>query len=127
ATLGRAHETRGLIFWRGGDERGALDAFLTAVRHDPRDVRALVYGGMMQMNLARPAEAAATFARATRVDPTRVDAWVGLANASMTTGALDGATAALDHAAHLNADDPGVQEARRHLQTLQRAGVGPRE
>src|SRR5206468_2957433 len=62
-TLGRAHEGRGLILWRGGDERSALDAFLTAVRHDPRDTRALVYAGMLQMNLARPADAAATFAR----------------------------------------------------------------
>jgi tetratricopeptide (TPR) repeat protein len=120
ATLGRAHETKGLILWRGGDERGALDAFLTAVRHDPRDVRALVYAGMMQLNLARPADAAAMFARATRVDPTRVDAWVGVANASMMMGALDRASAALDHATHLNPDDAGVKEAERHLQGLRR-------
>jgi len=125
-SLGRAHETRGLIRWRSGDERGALDAFLTAVRHDPRDVRALVYAGMMQMNLARPADAGATFARATRIDPTRVDAWVGVANASMATGALDRASAALDRAAHLNWDDPGVQQSLQRLRAL-RAGAGPRE
>jgi tetratricopeptide (TPR) repeat protein len=125
-TLGRAHEGRGLILWRGGDERGALDAFLTAVRHDPRDTRALVYAGMLQMNLARPADAAATFARATRIDPTRVDAWVGVANAAMATRALDRASAALDHAAHLNGEDPGVKQASERLRAM-RAGAGSRE
>lgn len=118
--LGRAYETKGLILWRGGDERGALDALRTAVRYDPRDVRALVYAGMLETNLARPARAIETFARATRLDPTRVDAWVGLANAAMTLGALDRAAAALQHAAQLDPEGPAVKQAALHLQSLQR-------
>src|SRR5439155_14090817 len=116
--LGRAYETKGLILWRGGDQRGALDAFRAAIRYDARDVRALVYAGMMEMNLAQPAAAAATFARATRADPTRVDAWVGVANAAMALGTLDRAAAALEHATHLNAEDPGVKQASLHLRSL---------
>ena len=73
---------------------------------------------MMELNLAKPADAAQSFARATRVDPTRVDAWVGLANASMAAGAFDRAAAALDHASHLNADDPGVKQASLRLRSL---------
>ena len=89
-------------------------------------MRALVYAGMLEMNLAQRAAAAATFARATLADPTRVDAWVGVANAAMALGAFDRAATALGRATHLNAEDPGVKQASLHLRSL-RAGAGPRE
>jgi len=44
--------------------------------------------GRVALNLARPADALESFARATRLDPTRVEAWVGIANATMTLGEL---------------------------------------
>ena len=44
-TLGRAHETKGLILWRDGDEAGAVGAFNAALRWDPRNARALGLGG----------------------------------------------------------------------------------
>ena len=116
--LGRAWETKGLIEWRGGDERAALESLRAAVRFDPRDVRALVYAGMVETNLSRPASAIDLFARATRLDPTRADAWIGLANAAMTLGDLDRATAALDHAAHLDPQGAAVKQASSRLQAL---------
>ena len=53
-TLGRAHETRGLVLWRGGDEAGAAQAFRTALRWDPGSVRANVWLGMVEMNQQEP-------------------------------------------------------------------------
>lgn len=113
--LGRAHETRGLILWRRGDDRAALDALRAAVRCDPRNVRAFVWTGMVQMNLARPADAIESFARATRLDPTRVEAWIGIVDATMALGAWDQAAAALRHAAQLNPDAPAVRQAADRL------------
>jgi len=118
--LGRAHETKGLILWRGGDEAGAVDAFRTALHWDPRNVRALVWAGMVEMNRNRPREALEQFGAATRLDPTRVEAWVGVANATMALGAWDRAAAALQHAAQLNPDSPDVKQAAEHLRSLRR-------
>ena len=115
--LGRAHETRGLILWRSGDERAALDALRAAVRNDPRDVRALIWAGMVATNLARPADALESFARATRLDPTRVDAWVGIANASMTLGEWNRAASALQHATELDPEAPAVRQAAERLRS----------
>ena len=113
--LGRAHKTKGLILWRSGDERAALDALRAAVRSDPRDVRALIWAGMVATNLARPADAVESFARATRLDPTRVDAWVGIANATMALGEWDRANVALQHATQLDPDAPAVKQAADRL------------
>jgi tetratricopeptide (TPR) repeat protein len=113
--LGRAHEVRGLILWRGGDERAALEALLAAVRDDPRSVRTLVWAGMLELNVARPADALESFTRATRLDPTRVEAWVGIANAAMTVRQWDRAAAALQHAAQLAPDAPLVKQTADRL------------
>jgi cytochrome c-type biogenesis protein CcmH/NrfG len=83
-------------------------------------VQAFVWAGMVDMNLNRPAVALERFAGATRLDPTRVDAWVGVANASMTLGAWDRAAAALQHATQLNPDAPDVKQAAEHLRGLRR-------
>ena len=57
-TLGRAHETKGLILWREGDEAGAVGAFNAALRWDPRNARALVWAGMVEMNRKSPRDCA---------------------------------------------------------------------
>jgi tetratricopeptide (TPR) repeat protein len=120
ATLGRAHQTKGLIVWRAGDERGALASLKNAVRYDPRDVKALVWIGMIELNLRRPADGLETFGRATRIDPTAVDAWVGIANAAMAVGAIDRASEALQRAEQLNPDAASVKDASIRLQSLRR-------
>ena len=119
-TLGRAHETKGLILWREGDEAAAVDAFKTAVRWDPRNVRALVWAGMVEINRNRARDALEHFARATRLDPTRVEAWVGVANATMALGEWDRAAAAVQHAAQLNPDSPEVKKAADRLRSRRR-------
>jgi len=49
---------------RAGDERSALAALSQAVRYDPRDVKALVWMGMVEMNRGhRPARSRASAAR----------------------------------------------------------------
>ena len=55
-----------------------------------------------------------------RIDPTRVEAWVGVANATMALGEWDRAAAALQHAAQLNPDSPDVKKAADHLRSLRR-------
>ncbi len=118
--LGRAREVKGLILWRGGDERAALEAMRGAVRDDPRSARALVWTGMLELNLARPADALESFGRATRLDPTRVEAWAGIANASMTLRQWDRAAAAVQHATQLAPGAPIVKQAADRLQSRQR-------
>ena len=108
------------MLWRGGDEAGAAQAFRTALRWDPRSVRANVWLGMVEMNQPNPAGALESFGRATRLDPTRVDAWVGIANATMARGEWDRASAALQHAAQLNPDSPDVKQAANQLRSLRR-------
>jgi len=91
-----------------------------AVRSDPRDVRALIWAGMVATNLARPADALESFAGATRLDPTRVDAWVGIANAAMTLGEWDRAAAAVRHATQLDPEAPAVKQTADRLQSRRR-------
>jgi tetratricopeptide (TPR) repeat protein len=119
-TLGRAHEARGLILWRAGDEAGALDAFRTAFRWDPRNVRSLVWAGMVQINRHAADDARERFAHAARLDPTRVEAWVGVANASMALRDWAGADAALQRAARLNPESPDVKRSAEHLRSIRR-------
>jgi cytochrome c-type biogenesis protein CcmH/NrfG len=66
---------------------------------------------MLAMNLALPAEALESFDRATRLDPTRVEALVGSANAAMALGQRERAAAALHHASQLAPDAPMVKQA----------------
>ena len=75
---------------------------------------------MLEMNLARPAQAVESFGRATRLDPTRVEAWVGIADATMALGAWDQAAAAVQHATQLNPDAPAVKQAAEHLRSRRR-------
>ena len=65
-------------------------------------------------------DALESFGRATRLDPTRVDAWVGVANATMALGEWDRAAAALQHAAQLSPDSPDVKQAANQLRSLRR-------
>ena len=65
-SLGRAYETKGLILWRAGDDRGARDMFRAAVGHDPRMVRAMVWQGMVEMNLTNAAGALESFTNVPR-------------------------------------------------------------
>ena len=92
--LGRAHETKGLdsLAERRGSAR-LSSRYARPCDSDPRNVRALVWSGMLEMNLARPTDALENFGRATRLDPTRVEAWVGIADATMALGAWDQAAA----------------------------------
>ncbi|HEV3059555.1 MAG TPA: tetratricopeptide repeat protein [Vicinamibacterales bacterium] len=123
--FGPAYETLGLILWRGGDPRGAIAAFNTAVRSDPRNTRALVWMAMAQTNLGRTADALVTFERASRADPTSVDAWIGIANAELTLHDLDAAAGALQNAERLQPDRPAVKETANRLQTLRaESGTG---
>ena len=62
---------RDSILWRAGDEAGAVDAFKTALRWDPRNVRALVWAGMVEMNRNRPREALEQLRRARRASTRR--------------------------------------------------------
>ena len=73
---------------------------------------------MAQTNLGRTADALVTFQRASRVDPTSVDAWIGIANAELTLRDLDAATAALQSAQRLQPDRPAVRDTVRRLETL---------
>ena len=75
---------------------------------------------MLELNLARPADALESFARATRLDPTRVEAWVGIANATMTMGQWDRAEAAVRHATQLDPDSPAVKQAADRLRSRTR-------
>jgi len=108
------------VLWRAGDEAAAAAAFRTALRFDPRSVRASVWLGMVEMNRRNPAGALESFGRATRLDPTRVDAWVGVANATMATGQWDRASAALQHAAQLDPASPDVRQAAEQLRGMRR-------
>ena len=72
---------------------------------------------MLALNLARPADALEHFTRATRLDPTRVEAWVGVANAAMTLRQWDRASAALQHAAQLAPDAPLVKQTVDRLRS----------
>ena len=83
-------------------------------------MQAFVWAGMVEMNLNKPADALERFGAATRLDPTRVDAWVGVANAAMSLGAWDRSGAALQHAAQLNPDAPSVKQAAERLRGLRR-------
>ena len=108
------------MLWRGGDEAGAVEAFRTALRWDPRNVRARSGLGMVEMNRRTRPSALESFGRATRLDPTRVEAWVGVANATMALGEWDRASAALQHAAQLSPDSPDVKQAAEQLRSLRR-------
>ena len=119
-TLGRAHQAKGLILWRAGDEAAALDAFTTAIRWDSRDVRSRVWAGMVEMNRNNPRDALERFAGATRLDPTRAEAWVGVANATMSLGEWDRAASALQHAAQLDPQAADVTQAAERLRSFRR-------
>ena len=67
----------------------------------------------------RAADALAAFQRAARVDPTSVDAWLGIANAQMNRRDLDGAAEALQNAQRLQPDRPVVKETTKRLQSMQ--------
>jgi cytochrome c-type biogenesis protein CcmH/NrfG len=56
-------------------------------------------------------------ARATRLDPTRVEAWTGIANVAMTLRQWDRAAAAIQHAAQLAPDSSAVKQAADHLRS----------
>ena len=72
---------------------------------------------MVELNLSKGEAAIASFTRATRLDPVRVDAWVGIANAAMMMGRNDEAAAALARAATLNPDAPEVKQATERLRS----------
>jgi tetratricopeptide (TPR) repeat protein len=114
-----AYETLGLIRWRGDDGRGAIAAFDRSVQLDPRNVRALVWKGMVETNDGRTADALATFERAARVDPTSVDAWVGVANAQLNRHDVAAAEAALRNAQRLQPDRPSVKATVERLRSSQ--------
>jgi cytochrome c-type biogenesis protein CcmH/NrfG len=75
---------------------------------------------MAEMNRNRPRDAVEHFGRATRLDPTRVEAWIGVGNATMALGEWDRAAAALQHAAQLAPESPDVKKAADHLRRLRR-------
>jgi Tfp pilus assembly protein PilF len=83
-------------------------------------VKAFLWMGMMEMNRGRPAGALESFGRATRLDPTLVDAWAGIANAAISVGALDRAAAALERAQQLNPDAEAVQQTALRLRQLRK-------
>jgi cytochrome c-type biogenesis protein CcmH/NrfG len=72
---------------------------------------------MLEINFARPPHALESFQRATRLDPTRSDAWVGIANAAMVLGNIDQAAAAVERATRLTPDAPHVKEAAARLKS----------
>ena len=71
----------------------------------------------MQASAGSKADAVESFARATRLDPTRVEAWVGIANAMMTLGDWDRAAAAVQHATQLDPEAPAVKQAADRLRS----------
>jgi len=115
-----AHETLGLILWRGGDPRAAIAAFDASVQRDPRNVRAMVWMAMVFTNLDRTSDALAAFQRAARTDPTSVDAWIGIANAEMNRHDLDAADEALKNAQRFQPDRPVVTKTAERLHALRR-------
>jgi len=72
---------------------------------------------MVATNLGMSADALESFARAMRLDPTRVEAWVGIANATMTLGEWDHAAAALQRATQLDPYAPAVKQASDRLRS----------
>ena len=101
------------------DPRGAIAALDTAVRLDPRNARALIWLGMIQTNAGRGADALTAFERAAQIDPTSVDAWIGIANAHMNGRHLQAAAEALHNAERLQPDRPVVKETAKRLQSMQ--------
>jgi cytochrome c-type biogenesis protein CcmH/NrfG len=94
--------------------------FERAVHFDPRAVRAMVWRGMIELNLSNASAALASFTQATRLDPVRVEAWLGIANAALAMRRLDQAEAALARAAKLNPDSPDVRQAIARLRSERR-------
>jgi len=79
---------------------------------------------MVETNDGRTDDALASFERATRVDPTSVDAWIGIANAQMNRRDVSAAAAALRNAQRLQPDRPAVKATADRLRALQ-AGAAP--
>ena len=86
---------------------------------DPRNARALVWLGMVQTNAGRAADALSAFERAAGVDPTSVDAWIGIPNAQLNRHDLQAAAAALKNAERLQPDRPAVKATADRLRSLQ--------
>jgi len=125
ASYGPAYETLGLVDWRDGRTRDAVQAFDRSVQLDPRNARALVWKAMVETNDGRTDDALASFERATRVDPTSVDAWVGIANAQMNRRDVAAAAAALRNAQRLQPDRPAVKATADRLRSLQGGAAPP--
>ena len=107
------------------DPRGAIAALDAAVRLDPRNARALVWLGMIQTNAGRGADALTAFERAAQIDPTSVDAWIGIAHAHMNGRHLEAAAEAL-HNARTPAARPPRGQGDRQTSSVDAGGNGTR-
>jgi hypothetical protein len=67
---------------------------------------------MIQTNAGRGADALTAFERAAQIDPTSVDAWIGIAHAHMNGGHLKAAAEALHNAERLQPGPPRGQGDR---------------
>jgi cytochrome c-type biogenesis protein CcmH/NrfG len=74
---------------------------------------------MIQTNSGRGADALTAFERAAQIDPTSVDAWIGIAHAHMNGRHLEAAAEALHNAERLQPDRPVVKETAKRLQSMQ--------
>ncbi|MCH8824314.1 MAG: tetratricopeptide repeat protein [Planctomycetes bacterium] len=119
-TLARAHLIHGKLLMNMDRSDEAIVAFALAQKFDAYDIQSLVLSGQIECLRQRWAEALPFYEKAIERDSTDVEAFCGLALASMELGQLDKAQQALEKAKRLNPNDPFYLQVKRRFDNLRR-------
>jgi O-antigen ligase/cytochrome c-type biogenesis protein CcmH/NrfG len=98
-----------------GNLPGALEMFRKTVDLDATDFVAWTHLGEVQLALGRAPEARFSFERGASVAPRFVPPLLGLAEALLQMGEVNGAAAVVDRALELEPDNPAAQELARRV------------
>ena len=113
-----------------GDLIGAAKSFERALKSAPTDPHILNNYGAFLRRIGKPAEAAQRLAAALKIDPTRFDSWINLANVHMELRDYRAAKAAAERALALQAGHPrallSLASAQRELGELEGAELSLR-
>lgn len=117
--LPQSHLAKANVFFAQARHAEALEELKAAHRCDPQNPAiALDIGDTFSRLLGRPAEALEYYERATKSDPTSVEAWLRLADLQVQLGNPAAARKALDAARPLAPNSPALAAIQQRLEAL---------
>ncbi len=90
------------------DARAAKDAFEKALRIDPAHARSHMGMGAVHLALNNASESESAYGRATSMDPSLVEAWMGRIRARLAAGDLSGAVERCEEGLKAIPNDPNI-------------------